>query len=119
MGRLTFESVQDERTRNRRPASKAFPAEPSSRSERPHGSRRARARAPHDGNAHGQRGKKFQIRENLFPETGTRNSRSSAQQRCSPAQWINVAVAFIAGGGPPVTQSIGRPIMSKRIALLS
>jgi len=34
-------------------------------------------------------------------------------------QWINVAVAFIAGGGPPVTQSIGRPIMSKRIALLS
>src|SRR5215210_1351200 len=85
MGRLTFESVQDERTRNRRPASKAFPAEPSLRSERPHGSRRARARAPHDGNAHGQRGKKFQIRENLFPETGTRNSRSSAQQRCSPA----------------------------------
>jgi uncharacterized surface protein with fasciclin (FAS1) repeats len=66
------------------------------------------------------RREKFQIFENLFPETGPETSRNSAQRRRSYSRYICRAVVnpFIAGGDPLVTQP-GDASMSKRIALLS
>src|SRR5258705_9477545 len=68
---------------------------------------------------HGHRFKKFQIRKNLFPETALLAFRSSAQQRRGRIAQSNRRCCPIAGGGPPVAQSIGRPSMSKRMALVS
>src|SRR4030081_2762067 len=72
------------------------------------------------GHAHGPRRQKFQSFENLFPETGPHTSRNSAQRRRSLNHQRRPAslLPLIAGGPPPVTQSIGRRSMSKRIALL-
>src|SRR5258708_36878715 len=68
---------------------------------------------------HGQRFEKFQARKNLFPETALLGFRSSAQQRRGRITQSSRRCCPIAGGGPPVAQSIGRPTMSKRLALFS
>jgi uncharacterized surface protein with fasciclin (FAS1) repeats len=76
---------------------------------------------------HGLRRNKFQIFENLFPETGPETSRNSAQRRRSQPHTSVVVGPLIAGGPPLVTHSTGDVSMSKsmsksiskRIALLS
>src|SRR3984893_521181 len=75
---------------------------------------------------HGHRFEKFQIRKNLFPETGPATSRSSAQRRRSliPQRNQRRCCLISAGGTPPATQPIGRRsmsklAMSKHIAFLS
>src|SRR5258705_8572674 len=66
---------------------------------------------------HGHRFEKFQASKNLSPETALLGSRSSAQQRRGRISQSSRCCCPIAGGGPPVAQSIGRPTMSKRLAL--
>src|SRR5258706_3116549 len=61
----------------------------------------------------------FQASKSLFPETALLGSRSSAQHRRGRITQSSRRCCPIAGGGPPVAQSIGRPTMSKRLALFS
>src|SRR5258706_4751713 len=69
---------------------------------------------------HGHRFKKFQAGKNLFPETAPLGSRSSAQRRRGPITQLNQRRPCPSPpAGSPVTQSIGRPTMSKPVALLS
>src|SRR5262249_54569159 len=61
------------------------------------------------------------ITKNYFPKPPPKPSRNSAQRRCARTTTSRSAVVapFMTGGWPPVTNPIGRPSMSKHIALFS